>query len=434
MSAVYLDEIIRAQKRGEGRGIVSICSAHPYVLETALKLGKECNIPMLIEATCNQVNQYGGYTGMSADNFARFVRQQAGACDFPAEGLILGGDHLGPLVWSQEPAAEAMTKAKALVQAYVRAGFTKIHLDASMKCADDQELPEAAIAQRTAELAAAAESAADDCTSLRYVIGTEVPPAGGAKAREEQLAVTKPGDAATTIEITRRAFCEAGLESTWERVIALVVQPGIEFGNSSIHEYQPQAAKGLSRFIESLSGLVYEAHSSDYQTRASLRALVEDHFAILKVGPALTFAFREAVFALTEMEKTFFDDARRSHIHETLEAAMLANPIHWQQHYAGTPAEQKFACQYSFSDRIRYYWTVPEVQSAFEKLLANLGNAPLPLPLISQYAPESYRKIRDEGWSNSARDILRDRIRLVLEDYLYACGVKMAQITPARSA
>ena len=49
--------------------------------------------------------------------------------------------------------------------------------------------------------------------------------------------------------------------------------------------------------------MVFEAHSTDYQTAGALRALVEDRWAILKVGPALTFALREALFALSAIEE-----------------------------------------------------------------------------------------------------------------------------------
>jgi D-tagatose-1,6-bisphosphate aldolase subunit GatZ/KbaZ len=316
-----------------------------------------------------------------------------------------------------------MDKAKALLRDYALAGFGKIHLDCSVPCADDRELPVEVIARRAAELAAVAEAA---CAGVglplpRYVIGTEVPSAGGAKAGGDQMQITTPESAAETIEVTRRAFCDAGLESAWGRVIALVVQPGIEFGDAFIHEYDRAAAAGLVRFIKTVPGLVYEAHSTDYQTRESLRALVEDHFAILKVGPGLTFAFREAVFALAEMEQAIVE-GEASHIRETLEAAMLANPLHWQKHYAGTPEQQRFARQYSFSDRIRYYWAVPEVQKAFSRLLSNFDNQPLPLALLSQYLPVQYSHIRENRLPNRAREILLDRVMEVLEDYRFACG------------
>ena len=180
----YLDSIVAAQKHGEARGVASVCSAHPVVLEAALLHGLAHDTPVLIEATCNQVNQFGGYTGMTPVNFVQFVGEIADHVGFPRNDLILGGDHLGPLVWSNEPARVAMEKARILVRDYVLAGYGKIHLDCSMRCADDREFPVELVARRAAELAREAESA---CTGAglplpRYVIGTEVPSAGGAKA------------------------------------------------------------------------------------------------------------------------------------------------------------------------------------------------------------------------------------------------------------
>ena len=416
----YLDEIISAQKRGEPRGIPSICSAHPLVLEAALRHGKSNHVPVLIESTCNQVNQFGGYTGMMPKDFVSFVRGIVDKVGFEHRDLILGGDHLGPLVWSNEPAESAMQKAEVLVREYVRAGFTKIHLDCSMPCVDDKEFPVELVAQRAARLAQVAElTAAEQQVSLNYVIGTEVPPAGGAKVGETHIIITDPADAAQTIELTRKAFIALGLEQTWTKVIALVVQPGVEFGDETVHEYDRSAAVGLARFIESVPGLVYEAHSTDYQTRAALHALVQDHFGILKVGPWLTFALREAIFALTEMEEALCQNP--SHVRETFETAMLKNPAHWQKHYGGDAQAQKFARFYSFSDRIRYYWNTPDVQQAVERLMADLGEKPLPLTLLSQYLPRQYEKVRSGELGNQPHTLLLDRVMEVLDGYESAC-------------
>jgi D-tagatose-1,6-bisphosphate aldolase subunit GatZ/KbaZ len=255
----------------------------------------------------------------------------------------------------------------------------------------------------------------------RYVIGTEVPPPGGAKVGEGELAVTDPADAAQTLELSRRAFIDQGLESAWERVVALVVQPGVEFGDATIHEYDRSASADLVRFIKTVPGLVYEAHSTDYQSRFALRSLVEDHFGILKVGPWLTFAFREAVFALAEMEEILVEGAT-SNIRQVLEARMLANPANWHKHYGGSPRQQQIARFYSFSDRIRYYWADPQVQAALDSLLANLGDSPLPLSLLSQHLPRQYDCLRLGTLRNTPRAILLDSVVHVLDDYAFACG------------
>ena len=158
---MVLDEIIAAQKRGEIRGIPSICSAHPTVLRASLLHAQENHDPVLIESTCNQVNQYGGYTGMTPLDFVSFIGEIADGLNFPRERLILGGDHLGPGVWQDENSEDAMDKARRLVRGYVGAGYLKIHLDASMKLGDDPEglLSKEITASRSADLAQAAEDA-----------------------------------------------------------------------------------------------------------------------------------------------------------------------------------------------------------------------------------------------------------------------------------
>lgn len=425
-----LPAIIQAHKSGQAVGIYSICSANPYVIRAGLAYAQQIGAPALIESTSNQVNQYGGYTHMTPADFVAYLHQMVQDCRFPSERIILGGDHLGPGVWQGGPAAQAMDEAHVLVHACIQAGYTKIHLDASMACADDPAGPLDVVvsANRTAELVATAEAACHESGgSLQepyYVIGTEVPPPGGIQGEAEEMRVTPVEEVRTTIEVTRQAFIGRGLHAAWDRVIAVVVQPGVEYGDDIIHDYRREAAAGLSRFIEQCSGLVYEAHSTDYQTPRALRYLVEDHFAVLKVGPALTFAFREAAFALAMIEEELqaVTGAQSSQIRAVLDAAMMDNPTHWKTYYHGSQAAKKLSRQYSLSDRLRYYWPVKSVQDALVKLFANLGAAPIPLPLLSQYLPLQYRRIRSGDLGNRPEAIVLDRIRDELIPYGEACG------------
>ena len=163
---------------------------------------------------------------------------------------------------------------------------------------------------------------------------------------------------------------DAGLADAWERVVGLVVQPGVEFGDNMIFNYRRENARSLSRDISSFEHLVYEAHSTDYQSESGLKALVEDHFCILKVGPWLTFAYREALFAMEAMETEllgkFHPDL--SALKDVLECAMLGNPKYWKKYYTGNEEQQAFKRKYSFSDRSRYYWPVESPAKAREKL------------------------------------------------------------------
>jgi len=226
-------------------------------------------------------------------------------------------------------------------------------------------------------------------------------------------------DVQQTIEVTREAFYRQGLHAAWERVLAVVVQPGVEFGDDFVLAYQPRAARALSRFIET-QPMVYEAHSTDYQAPQSLKELVRDHFAILKVGPALTFAYREGVFALAAMENELFPPQERSNIVAVMDAVMLDQPKYWIRYYSGDEFEQARKRKYSLSDRIRYYWTDPRVQTALEKLLKNLSQRSLPLPLLERTLPGFYQPDGPDPVDTPERILLR-KIQLVLNGYAQAC-------------
>jgi D-tagatose-bisphosphate aldolase class II non-catalytic subunit len=404
------------------RGITSVCSAHPLVIEAALAQSRADGTAALIEATCNQVNQDGGYTGLTPAAFRDQVHAIAARVGLPGGRIILGGDHLGPNPWRHLPAEQAMARAGLMVAAYAGAGFTKIHLDTSMGCAGEAAaLPDDITARRAARLAAIAEDAASRIgTAPRYIIGTEVPTPGGAHESLDHLAVTTPEAALATREIHREAFAAAGLDAAFARVIALVVQPGVEFDNAGIALYRPDRAQGLSAALARMPGLVFEAHSTDYQPQDRLRALVRDGFAILKVGPALTFALREALYGLDLIAIALDPAWQTRSLIATLERIMLANPAHWQSHYPGPPEVQRILRHYSYSDRIRYYWAMPEAAAAVERLIARLNAVDIPETLISQFLPRLYPRIVDKTISPTPHRLLIESVQDVLRNYAAA--------------
>lgn len=419
-----LQEIIQAHKSGKDTGVYAVCSAHPLVIEAALQQALNDNSILLIEATSNQVDQFGGYTGMTPADFRDFVVQKAQQYQFPLARLVLGGDHLGPNRWQTQPAEEAMRHAEDLIAAYVAAGFKKIHLDCSMSCAGDPTpLTDAIVAQRAARLAQIAEQTAKEMfgqSDLVYVIGTEVPVPGGAAEVEDELSVTSPQDARTTIEYHLQAFQHAGIADCWERVIALVVQPGVEFNHTGVIDYERDKAAQLSQVVNEYPHMIFEAHSTDYQTELAYKELVQDHFAILKVGPALTFAMREALFNLCAIEEELVVKSQTSNLRERLENCMRENPNHWEKYYHGNRQQQRFSRIYSFSDRIRYYWPDDAVNEAQNKLFDNLSGVDIPLPLLSQYLPEQFKRVREGAITANPQELIIDKIQQVLRSYSQA--------------
>lgn len=425
-STDVLRDIVRRNRAGEPRGIWAACTAHPLALEACIEEARSQRGPLLVEATSNQVNQLGGYTGQTPAAFRDRLLALAASLGFPAGRLILGGDHLGPNPWQAEPAAVAMDKARALVAAYAEAGFAKIHLDASMPLGGYPfPLPPELVARRAADLCATAEASAGAEKPV-YVIGTEVPTPGGAREALDHVEVTLVADLEDTIDLHRRAFAARGLDEAWRRVIAVVVQPGVEFGHADVMHFVPAAAADLKAAIAAHGELAFEAHSTDYQRPDGLRALVDSHFAVLKVGPWLTFALREAVFALDDIERELLPDGERAGARQALEAAMLADPTHWRAYYLGSGQEQAFARAFSLSDRSRYYWALPQVGQAVERLVANLAAAPLPLPLLSQYLPAQHAAVHEGRLPNEPRALIKDKVREVARIYAAACGTPAA--------
>lgn len=418
-----LQDVVADNRRGIRRGIPSYCTAHPDVLRAILRCYRDDDAPILIEATCNQVNQFGGYTGMRPADFRSFIHGLAAETGVDAARIILGGDHLGPNPWKKEPAETAMAHAGELVRAYVQAGFSKIHLDASIECADDTALDATEIARRAAALCRVAEDAAEG-RALAYVIGTEVPTPGGETETIDHLAVTDSASVAAVLEAHRQAFAAQGLEEALTRVIGIVVQPGVDFGNNQVVAFDRAKAGGLSTALDDFAGVVFEAHSTDYQSGAALADLVDCHFAILKVGPELTAAYREAVVAMAHIE-TWLPTARPSNILAVLQQVMESDPRHWIDYI---PNDDRAAAMriFGLSDRLRYYWPQAAIQDALRSLRANIDAAEPEIGLLTQYVSG----FEPRAGLSVSEAIIEAKVRAVVARYRAACSA----VTPFAAA
>ena len=430
-----MKDIVKRYKSGENVGIFSVCCSNQYVIEAAMQKLLNKNISLLVEATANQVDQFGGYTGMKPKEYVKYIYSIADKVGFPKERIILGGDHLGPLTWRTINPREAMENAKNLIREYVLAGFSKIHIDTSMPLNGDFEneiFDDGLIANRASVLCKVAEEAYlelkeknDEAMHPVYIIGSEVPIPGGAQVEEEEAGpkVTSVKGFKNTVETFKKAFESFGVGDAWQYVIGVVVQPGVEFSSDYVWEYNREEAKDLIDELKNYPQLIFEAHSTDYQTPRALKEMVEDGFIILKVGPALTFGFREGIFALNHIENELLkydENVELSNFIEVLDFSMIKNPKDWVHHYSGTGEKIKLERKYSLSDRARYYMPKDEVNFALEKLMNNLEGIEIPMTIISQFMHEQYKKVREGVLKPIAKELLKDRIGEYLDDYVYA--------------
>ncbi|MFA5585756.1 MAG: class II D-tagatose-bisphosphate aldolase, non-catalytic subunit [Saccharofermentanales bacterium] len=417
-------EYIRNTVSLKGAGIPSFCSSNEYVIKAILEYIRDHDHFALIECTANQVNQYGGYTGMRPLDFKEWILELATQLGVDQERIILGGDHLGPVVFQEQNEADAMHESDRLIADFVAAGFEKIHIDTSMRLGSDpidRPLSNRTIAERGARLCKVAEqtyaTSFGKPSELIYVVGSEVPVPGGSQVGEEGLKVTSPEDFEETYAEYKAVFFQQGLEDAFRRVLAVVVQPGVEFGDNSVHRYCSQSAQPLSMKLKEYDHLVFEGHSTDYQTGSSLKKMAEDGFAVLKVGPELTFSLREALFALQHIagelnkEVDFID---------LLDRVMLSNPQYWGKYYSGTNEAIALKRKYSFSDRWRYYANHDVLVNEIEKLFSAINESAIPLPLIAQFLPNQYRKLSEGKIALRAEDLVKDKVKETVEKYYQA--------------
>lgn len=424
-------KILCNQESGQS-ALYSVCTADPLVIRAAVRHAKRNDYILVIEATANQVNQYGGYTGMKPNDYVGLVRRIMDEECLTENRVILGGDHLGPLTWQNLSEDEAMARSEELVYAFTIAGFTKIHLDTSMRVATDDPnapLDVRVCARRGARLANCVKKAYQELKSVNpgavrpvLVIGSEVPVPGGSHEHEDSITPTDPEEFRRQYHVFREEFLAAG--APFEDVVAFVVQPGVEFGDDFVFQYNRKNASSLTEALKDYSPLVFEGHSTDYQTRTSLYRMTKDGIRILKVGPALTFGLREALLLAEEIESLLITDpGKRSGFRKALMNEMSTNDKYWKKYYTGTEDEIEYKKLYSYSDRCRYYLPAKAVQSSISTLLQNLDA--IPAALVSQYFPRQYTKAMEGELSFDAMSIILDRIGDWCDIYAAACGVNI---------
>ena len=317
-----------------------------------------------------------------------------------------------------------LSKIKEMLEPFIHLDeVAEISIATRCDCLSDE-----IIANRAAILATVAQNSykerlktVPDAIEPIYIIGSEVPIPGGSLQNNNDMQITKADDLDHTIKAFEKAFIDHGVKDAYDNVIGIVVQPGVEEKDDGCVEYDRNKAKELMAAIDKYDNLIYEGHSTDYQTKIKLKELVEDKVKILKVGPALTFAMREGLFSLAYIEKELYKNTNKqtSDLIEKLEKRMLSDDKYWHKHYFGSIDEIAFKCKYSFSDRIRYYMVDKQIQDAINILFDNLKDG-IPLNLLSQFMPIQYTKVREKTLANTPNALVKDRIKNCIDEYLYA--------------
>ena len=340
------------------KSIPSFCTSNKEVLNSIMVFAKIYNLPLLIETTSNQVNQFGGYSKLTPRKFYNKIMKMTERFNLNKNRVRIGADHLGPLPWAKKNEKIAIKNSIRLFRDCVKTGFKKIHIDTGMNLKNDRKLNKNIIIERCRKIYFSCTT--DKFKKIDFIFGTEVPAAGGSKKfKLMQTSLDSIKDDVKEYKKLRKNF-------------SLVIEPGLSFTNNKAYKLNMVSFKKKLKFSKKLK-FFYEAHSTDYQSLGSLKKLVNNNFLYLKVGPEMTYSFMRAVLFLEKLEKKYFF-SKISNIRKIISLEMDKKNIYWKDYYKGNIRKKEFLKFYSLLDRSRYYWTNKKVLSSLTILKKNVNS------------------------------------------------------------
>lgn len=350
----------------KNKAVPSFCTSNKEVLNTIIFYCKRKNLPCLIESTSNQVNQYGGYTGKTPINFYTDLKKILKKNNFNSQNLYVGGDHLGPLPWKNKNEKIAMNNSIKLINNCLDSKYTKIHVDTSIKCSNENSINHSIIFERTKYIIEKSKLK-KNLKKIFLIIGTEVPLSGSNEKGKIKLTQEKQ----IILEVKKfrnllKKFYKKKLK------FGLVVEPGMRFMHYNI--LSPNFSKfNEKKKISQKNNFIYEAHSTDYQPVNILKGLVKNNFKFLKVGPELTYNYSRSLFFMENIEKKYFKNGL-SNIKKKILLTMLKDKKYWKGYYLGNKSKIKKLILNSKLDRMRYYLNKNNVVLSTTKLKKNINN------------------------------------------------------------
>ena len=401
------------------KSLPSFCTSNFDVLKVLMIFSKYHQLPTLIESTSNQVNQFGGYTGLKPLQFKQKVDKLCKSVKLPSKLLIIGGDHLGPLPWKNVNKKSAMKNAKILVKKCLNAKYKKIHIDTAIVCRDEKNIDRNIIVNRCEEILKSLTK--NDLKNVFIVVGTEVPFAGGGDHLKP--VITKLESIKKEYLLYSKIFKQKKILK--KKPFALVIDPGIGFNNLAITTTNLFGFRKKNSFSKK-NNFYFEAHSSDYQSRTDLKRLVENNFKFLKVGPELTYIYSKSIFKMQSIEKLIYTK-KLSDIDSVLLSEMNINKKYWKSYYKGPKKKIDFLLFNSYLDRSRYYWNKKKVINSKKILFKNINKLNENLFLRSFNLTKRKLKIKKLLKLSNTDFITYLFLEKVFAKYYSACNFKIKE-------
>ena len=393
--------------------IPSFCSSNSQVIEILFKFCKFHKVPLLVESTSNQVNQYGGYSNNTPKEFIKKIKKIAEKEKFNKKKLFFGGDHLGPLPWKLHKSREALRRSIRLIRSYINADYQKIHIDTSIKCLNDNKINNKIVFERTALIFRKLNL--DKYKNLFFVFGTEVPLSGGNdKSKIKQTSITQ-------IKEEHKNF--KNLLKSETNSFALVIEPGMKFMHNNVTKPIFKNFVIKKKFSKK-NNFIFEAHSTDYQQINTLKKLVSNNFKFLKVGPELTYELTRSILFMEKLEKTL---NYKSNFSKVLYLEMKKNRKYWLSYFNNKKKTVFDKIVKSKFDRTRYYLERKKVLKAINILKNNINNLELNKILIKLRRKDKkyFIKIKKVFRLNNFQTLNYFYLNKVLIKYFKACDFKL---------
>ena len=429
MRTSLLIDIMEANCRGERKGIYAVGSHNSTILEVCFQQALVDGSPVLLEISANMLVLPGQSGKTSPADFIKRVKNIAAEAEFPQDRLFFGVNDLGPSLWQDESDESALKKACEFISEIVGLGFNKLGIHAGEPLKGDpvgETLTQEIIIARETVLYQAAERAAaklPDEEKPLYVIG--VHPRQEAGRVEDQRRMVNRKDIEDAVDQFAQTAEAAGLPDIKERLPAARIFLGTGYDSENIIPFDSSLLKELGGCVCRDRSVVLEAPQTDFQSQIVLDKLVDNHFAVLSVGPELTYAMREALFSLALMENETMlgkPGVYLSNYIIELDRAMQSAPQHWQEYYTGNGFEQLVARKYSFYDRSRFFLENKDVRKMRKRLYDNLTANPVPLTVLRQFMPRQYERVAAGELENKPKALVMDAVRYALHRYSRACG------------
>lgn len=367
------------QERGIELTLLAVCPNSVAVLEAAIKVAAENDMPMLFAATLNQVDVDGGYTGWTPATFVQRIGEfrRKYECESDLHPCL---DHGGPWLKDRHTldglGLEAtLAEVRRSLSACLQAGYTLLHIDATVDrtLPPDRPVPIETVVERTVDLIdhCERERKASGLPEVSYEVGTE----------EVHGGLVDLDAFRAFVGGLRAGLADRGLLGAWPAFI--VGKVGTDLGTTY---FDPESANRLYGIVAPLGSLP-KGHYTDWVE--NVEAYPRNGMGGANVGPEFT---AEEYLALADLASREADlgravavggapsDWRRSGIVEALERAVDESG-RWKKWLQ--PEEQGRAFRDLSEERrswlvqtgARYIWTNPDVQAARQALYDNLARA-----------------------------------------------------------